>query len=92
MHDWTLVSICLHWKLGIVELKMKNSKSEIVTLSARGIARLQVSHIQEWGPSQSINEVVGPVDISSDLKVLRIEMQSGDILEMTAAAFDLPPT
>jgi hypothetical protein len=43
------------------------------------------------GPSISINAVRGPLGKpSQDTTTLAIEMQSGDVIEITARSFDIP--
>jgi hypothetical protein len=90
MHDWTLVSIQTEWKEGRVALSFRNSKSETVSVIADGIAELVIPRRNEWGPSVSVNSVIGPTDHQGGLQRLSIEMQSGDVIQIVAKSFCLP--
>lgn len=89
MHDWTLVAIHFDWAAGRVDVELRNRSSMNVTLVAEHVTKLHVPHLQEWGPSVSINEVTGPLDIVGG-KQLSIEVQSGDVIEISAASFLIP--
>lgn len=86
MHDWTLLSISFAWKAGTVRLVFRDLSSQTVTLVGKSVSSLRIPRIQEWGPSESVNEVTGPLDVGN-LKQLSLEMQSGDVIEVTAASF-----
>ena len=86
MHDWTLVSISFTWKPGTVRLVFRDPSSQVVTLVGEDVRSLRIPRIQEWGSSESVNEVLGPMDVGN-LKQLSVEIQSGDVLEVTACSF-----
>jgi hypothetical protein len=86
MHDWTLLSISFAWKTGTVKLVFRDLSSNMVTLIGENVTSLRIPRIQEWGPSESVNEVTGPIDVGS-LKKLALEIQSGDVIEITASSF-----
>jgi hypothetical protein len=90
MHDWTLNKVDFEWKLARVVLELKDSASEIRTLVADGVAELYVPRKNEWGPSVSVNEVFEIEELSSGLKQLKIEMQSGDVIQIVASQFAFP--
>jgi hypothetical protein len=46
--------------------------------------------MQEWGPSVSVNRVLGPTDYGEGLFHIAIKMSSGDVIEVVAKRFDLP--
>jgi hypothetical protein len=46
--------------------------------------------MQEWGPSVSVNRVVGPTEYGDGLSHLALRMSSGDVIEVVAKVFDLP--
>ena len=89
MHDWTLLSIVLEWHSGQVTFSFK-SEAGPERLIAHSVTELLVSQRNEWGPSVSVNEVRGPSTTDKVLQSLEIEMQSGDILKVTAGSFELP--
>lgn len=90
MHDWTLVSLTFDWQGASVTLSLRNPNSETVSLVAENVVNLSMPKRDEWGRSVSVNEVAGPTLQSDGTQTLRIEMQSGDIIEITAGSFVLP--
>lgn len=90
MHDWTLTAVDIDWAGGALTLHLLNNKSLPVQVRAKDLRNLELPRHQPWGASVSINEVVGPTEAEGGLNVLEIHMQSGDILRVEAAVFDLP--
>ena len=90
MHDWTLVSVLFDWGSGNAVLEFRTSGSLTAKLVARGVADLHVPRLNEWGPSVSVNQVVGPSDSGTGRRALEIEMQSGDRKRISAAYFEFP--
>ena len=88
LHDCTVHTISYEWEAAkvIIILSCQDGSK---TLVAEGVTDLHVPHTQEWGPSKSVNEAYGPLDIAG-LKRFFIEMQSSDVIEITAKAFILP--
>lgn len=90
MHDWTLIAVDMNWTSGALTLHLLNSKSSPVQVRAKDLRNLEIPRHQPWGASISINDVVGPTKVESGLDMLEIHMQSGDVLRIEAAVFDLP--
>ncbi|MFZ6658117.1 hypothetical protein [Undibacterium sp. TJN19] len=90
MHDWTLISILFDWSEDCVSLKFNNTTADTVHLIANKVVTLFVPKRNEWGRSASVNEVIGPNRQSDGTEILKIEMQSGDVIEIAAAHFVLP--
>jgi hypothetical protein len=90
MHDWTLVSILFEWKSECVTLEFKTHRSNSAKLTANGVSELHVPRLNNWGPSVSVNGVLGPSDGPSGRRELEVEMQSGDRIRIVAASFDFP--
>jgi len=90
MHDWTLLSVLFEWRSGRVTLAFKTEGSKSVKLTANGVFELHVPRLNEWGPSVSVNKVLGPTDGASGRRELEIEMQSGDRIQIVAVSFDFP--
>jgi hypothetical protein len=89
MHDWTLLSVLFEWKAGQATLSFRSHAGNRI-LAARSVVDLHVSQFKEWGPSVSVNEVKGPFDMDNGLQSIEIEMQSGDIIKIIAASFQMP--
>ena len=90
MHDWTLMRIRLDWESGLLTIELRNPKSELVELTANGLKSVLVPRREEWGPSISINKVEGPDSGENGEMRLRIQMQSGDTIELVAKHILLP--
>ena len=89
MHDWLLASIDFDWGSGMLRISVNwdGKKSELL---ARGVTQIHIPRKFDWGPSASINKVEGPHGEDGALH-LAIEMQSGDIIEVLAASFEMKP-
>jgi len=90
MHDWTLKSILYEWKPARVTIIFGNLQAQGAQLVAEDVVDLHVPQRKEWGPSVSVNKLIGPSDLESGARKLTLEMQSGDVITITAGAFDLP--
>ncbi|MDQ1921443.1 hypothetical protein [Massilia pseudoviolaceinigra] len=90
MHDWTLVSLLFDWKEARLTLALRNSNSDSVSLVAYGVVRFMVPKQNEWGGSVMVNRVTGPTQQPDGTEELQIEVQSGDVIQITAASFAVP--
>ena len=91
MHDWTLISVTFEWQTGKVSLLFQDENSQIVKVTTADSVDLRISKNEEWGPSISVNEVSGPSLLADGNYRLRIEMQSGDTIQIDAGTISLPP-
>lgn len=91
MHDWTLRSIEIDWRKGNATIKLLNAASKEVQVEIVGFYVLRIPREESWGPSVSVNEIIGPTVDSSGLINFQLEMQSGDKIEVVARAIRLPP-
>lgn len=86
MHDWTLVSIHLDWDVGALEISLLDETSAKRCLRFERLRDVSIGRAQPWGPSESINAFsVLKGNEDSALKV-KIEMQSGDELNVVAGS------
>lgn len=89
LHDATLESMELRWSSGEVVLRFRTGDPthprRVVVASA--VRRLVCERQMPWGFSVSLNEIRGPVPSGDDGFLLEIEMQSGDLMRIEAAAF-----
>lgn len=90
MHDWSLISITIDWLKGLVTITLKNSRSEEVFLRAEGFVDLKVPKYDSWGESMSVNTVEGPSKLDDGNWCLRMEIQSGDTIELLARTITIP--
>ena len=90
MHDWTLKSVLFEWELARVTLILENLEAQGTRLVAEDVVDLCVPLQKEWGPSASVNKLIGPSETGNGKQKLAIEMQSGDTLVIIAGAFKLP--
>lgn len=90
MHDWTLVSISFDWRNARVTIELEDLTFTVRTLIAEGVRELKAPKANEWGPSVSVNEVSEVEGEHSQGRCLRIEMQSGDVIQIVAERIALP--
>ncbi len=90
MHDWTLVSIVFNWKEAQATLNFRCAEGRDALLTAHEVLELQIPRHSEWGPSVSVNEVGVSMYGRNDFRVLKIEMQTGDVISIVARHFDMP--
>jgi len=90
MHDWKLKKIDFDWSAARVTVELEDSTYTPKLLIAESVRQLHVPRANDWGPSVSVNEVSEFPDAATGLHRLKIEMQSGDVLEIIAGHFSLP--
>ncbi|HEY5048855.1 MAG TPA: hypothetical protein VII49_12640 [Rhizomicrobium sp.] len=90
MHDWILKSVLFEWKLARVIFIFDNLQAIEAKLIAADVVDLHITQRKEWGPSVSVNNLIGPSDLEGGVRKLIIEMQSGDVITIIASAFDIP--
>jgi hypothetical protein len=88
MHDWILVSISLEWHDSTVIVKLLDHTSTLREIVARGVRQISVSHEESWGPSVSVLGYQCSADAGASR--LKIEMQSGDRVDIQADSIDMP--
>ncbi|MDO9163300.1 MAG: hypothetical protein Q8Q45_00120 [Methylococcaceae bacterium] len=88
VHDWTLVSIVMTWNVGEIEFVFKDQKSHIVKGYIYDFTELKIPKLQPWGKSVSINSLEITPEGNNDKKI-RLEMQSGDVIEVTAKNIEI---
>jgi hypothetical protein len=83
LHDATLETLTFHWEEGIIRIRLSTGihGTGVVTLEAIGVVRAVCPRALPWGPSDSVNEV--KMQEVSDARLLSVEMQSGDVLEIS---------
>lgn len=87
MHDWSLLRVQFDWEAGRVTAEFLDGKGSR-TLVAEGVQELQIPRRMEWGPSASVN-ATSQVRSATGALVLKVEMQSGDVIEINADAFKI---
>ena|SRR5437868_13397383 len=86
LHDALLRSVTLAWERKVCQLDLlafaqSGGSATPHVLEFCGVTSLVIPHNEPWGPSSSINSV------SCSRGLFRIEMQSGDIIELAASHF-----
>ena len=90
MHDWTLISVTLDWKTGSATLQFCNQQSKPLALIIDEAVDIHIPKLNSWGPSVSVNEVIGPVACENGNQKIQFELQSGDVITVIAKAIHLP--
>ncbi len=89
MHDWTLLTVDVDWKSGLLRLAVR-SRAGVHEIVGHGLKHLDVTRSLDWGPAISINDVTGPQKRDDGTVSLKLDMQSGDTIEFVAASIDMP--
>jgi hypothetical protein len=92
LHDAELLPLALDWNAGTAELRFGNVETTSPTFSApsftdvsviaHGLTEMRLEARNPWGPSSYVNEAQCTEE--TDGVRLRIEMQSGDPIEILA--------
>ena len=86
-HDATLLSVQADWAGGVALVLLRVAGvEEPVKVRAIGLIELRLPRKRPWGPSVSVNS------LHVDAGEMRIEMQSGDTISITAQSFEVPAT
>lgn len=90
LHDATLTCLTCEWGEGVctatLRLWEENAKqSRPYLLRWEGVTDMAIPRLQPWGPSVSVNTA------SLDGNVYQLEMQSGDLIRVTAERFAFTP-
>jgi hypothetical protein len=82
LHDATLEALILHWAEGILRIRLSTGEqgTGVVVLEASGVLNAICPRACPWGPSDSVNEI--KLQQTGNGRLLTIEMQSGDLLEI----------
>lgn len=91
LHDATLVTITITWahRHGQLLLASSTNPNGHVLVVIGGLRAFQMTQDYPWGPSVSINEVTVKTVVGGIR--LCIEMQSGDMIQVTAEHIHIMP-
>ena len=82
-HDATLVSIAIDWMKRECVISLRTSEG-VSELQLSGLRKADISYLEPWGPSSSVNEVR-----YLDPSHLEIEVQNGDLLNFESISRDI---
>lgn len=87
-HDAVLLKVDIDQELGTSSVNIRPFGTAKVTIAlGRGIQVVNYSRAAPWGPSDFINSATLMPRHGANLATLEIEMQSGDIVTITAEEF-----
>jgi hypothetical protein len=89
MHDWTLISISFEWEAARATVLLRQHGPVIRTLVADDVVDVKIPKRHEWGPSVSVNSNSEVTSEAAATTHLKIEMQTGDVIEIVAGTFTL---
>jgi hypothetical protein len=86
LHDAVLKSVQVDWEMKrcsfeVAAFTQCGTDAGPRVLAFEGVRSVTIPHDEPWGPSSCINQFHAAGD------QFRIEMQSGDVIELTAASF-----
>jgi hypothetical protein len=85
LHDATFVEARIAWETRAAAFNFETVFDGSVRLEVSGVANLSLPHQEPWGPSASVNEFRRLPD------GFEIEMQSGDVIAVTASGASFGP-
>jgi hypothetical protein len=85
LHDATLLTVLVHWDSGIIQFVFDTFERTRM-IQGTGLTAFSCPRAMTWGPSVSVLKCSVTASASA-LQHLSLEMQSGDVLEATAAHF-----
>jgi len=88
MHDWTLLAVEYDWSSARVTMRFQTAVG-VTTIVASEVADLHIPQRRAWGRSASVNGAGRLAEMSENANILRIEMQSGDVITVEAAAIEV---
>lgn len=91
LHDATLISLEVLWEQSVARLHLNvwsvaEGRSVPRVLHFSGVKAVQIPMARPWGPSGSVNSA------SWVAGMYNIEMQSGDIISVSAESYSLLPS
>lgn len=89
MHDWTLVELRIDWAGSSAQLTVLDERSLHRSILLRGLREFSADRREHWGQSSSINEASWTGGPEEGGICLKIEMQSGGMIVISAAAAEL---
>ncbi|NUP05745.1 MAG: hypothetical protein HOW73_06760 [Polyangiaceae bacterium] len=92
LHDAVIGRITLDWAAGTLRLELsvfyaRDAHAIPSTLTFEGLTDVSLSRHEPWGPSVYVNS-----SVFEPPTCYRLEMQSGDVIEVGAASFRLTRT
>ena len=89
LHDATLLSLAFDWSMSELRclVRLVSSGSQTICIVFREVRLAKIPAGHPWGKSSSINSWV-QAGIDAGVAV-RIEMQSGDVIEVLAERFGI---
>jgi hypothetical protein len=88
LHDAVLQRIEVDWETGTVVLMLSLVGYIPVELRCTQLISLVAPRRAPWGESPSINAIAGPEPVGDHHRIA-IEMQSGDVIVLEAASFEI---
>lgn len=89
MHDWTLLEIRIDWAASAAMLIVLDERSLRRSIFFKGLSEFSADRREHWGPSSSINEASCDNSSMDGEVCLKVEMQSGGMISISAAAADI---
>lgn len=96
LHDAINDGIHFDWAAGRLEIHLtvpasSDNRGVLQSIDAADVTLLRCPRVQPWGPSKYINSVTGPslVETTGHVTSLKIEMQSGDEIDIEASSITI---
>jgi hypothetical protein len=76
----------MDWALGTINFKISGPTGDDILVS-EGVHKLSLDRNLPWGPSASINNLKVDRQPTDGLVIVKLEMQSGDVIELQCERF-----
>ena len=90
-HDATLDSLVFHWEIRVLELELYPvGVGPSVIFRLKAVSKFTVPSEAPWGNSSSVNSI--KCETYGERKIVFIEVQSGDVIEIVCGEFEFVPS
>lgn len=90
-----LTRLLVDWLAGTAEISIdhtpNSAQAKPLILRFGGLARLVVPREGQWRGAMGVARIHGPITLEHDRQHLRIEMQSGDVIELDFVSLEAEP-
>jgi hypothetical protein len=84
LHDAVLKAVGVDWENGLLTVDVVRVPGGPAQLVCSGMTLLRMTRREEWGPSVFVNSVQARQQADGQTTII-VEIQSGDVIEVTAA-------
>jgi hypothetical protein len=92
LHDAVLRRVIIVQSEASCQLELATVTDGARCLEAKRFRSIVIAREQPWGPSNSVNDIRGPLEDDEGYCLLEVQLQSGDVIRILAEDFVLRDT